>query len=294
MYSDREQDLIRRDIFRWLDEKQIAGQYEFTREELVKYEYQGDPIPLLDRGRGIRNPKQLSSTLSVLTSFDSPYVDTVEHGGLVRYRYRSDNTSDNAKLRVAFEQGDPFIYFQGVRKGVYVAVYPVYAIADDPVESIFSISLDESTKLFADPLGESADQRRYSSRVVQVRLHQPVFRAKVMTAYSISCAVCDLKHARLLDAAHILPDAHVDGFARVTNGLALCKIHHAAFDSNILGITADFQVKVDEAIMQEVDGPMLRHGLQEMDGRTIRLPRRAADHPSQDSLALRFEEFAAS
>jgi putative restriction endonuclease len=286
MYSEHEQHLIRRDIFRWLDEMQTAGQYEFTRKELVKYEYQGDPIPLLDRGRGIRNPKQLSSTLSVLTSFDSPYVDKVEHDGLVRYRYRSDNTSDNAKLRVAFEQGDPFIYFQGVRKGVYVAVYPV--------ESIFSISLDESTKLFADPLGESADHRRYALRVVQVRLHQPVFRAKVMTAYSISCAVCDLKHARLLDAAHILPDSHVDGFTRVTNGLALCKIHHAAFDSNILGITADFQVKVDEEIMQEVDGPMLRHGLQDMDGRTIRLPRRRADHPSQDSLAFRFEEFAGS
>lgn len=115
-----------------------------------------------------------------------------------------------------------------------------------------------------------------------------------MTAYSISCSICDLKHARLLDAAHILPDSHVEGFARVSNGLALCKIHHAAYDSNYLGITADYKVKIDDLLMQEIDGPMLFHGLQEMDGRTIRLPHRRADHPLQESLAQRFEEFKAS
>jgi len=294
MYSDQEQDRIRRDIFRWLDEKHIAGQFEFTRDELISYEYEGESIPLLDRGRGIRNPRQLSSTLSVLTSADSPYADIVEVDGLIRYRYRSDNTSDNAKLRIAFERRDPLIYFQGVRPGAYIAVYPVYAIADDPAESVFSISVDESTRLFADPLGQSADQRRYASRVVQVRLHQPVFRAKVMTAYSVSCSICDLKHARLLDAAHILPDTHVEGFARVSNGLALCKIHHSAYDNNFLGITPDYRVKVDEELMQEVDGPMLLHGLQEMDGRVIRLPRRKLDRPSQESLAERFDEFRAS
>jgi hypothetical protein len=34
----------------------------------------------------------------------------------------------------------------------------------------------------------------------------------------------------LLDAAHILPDGHPKGEPVVPNGLALCKLHHAAFD----------------------------------------------------------------
>jgi putative restriction endonuclease len=46
--------------------------------------------------------------------------------------------------------------------------------------------------------------------------------------------------------------------------------------------------------MEESDGPMLRHGLQEMDRRLLALPVRAADRPSQERLAERFEEFLAS
>ena len=50
----------------------------------------------------------------------------------------------------------------------------------------------------------------------------------------------------------------------VPNGLALCKIHHAAYDSNIVGIRPDLIVEIQPKILAEVDGPMLRHGLQEM------------------------------
>ncbi|WFR74686.1 HNH endonuclease signature motif containing protein [Prescottella defluvii] len=58
-----------------------------------------------------------------------------------------------------------------------------------------------------------------------------------MRAYETRCAVCSLAHGSLLDAAHIVSDGHDAGIASVRNGLALCKIHHAAFDVRILGIT---------------------------------------------------------
>ena len=35
--------------------------------------------------------------------------------------------------------------------------------------------------------------------------------------------MCRLHHEELLDAAHILPDAHPLGLPNVSNGLALCK-----------------------------------------------------------------------
>jgi len=52
--------------------------------------------------------------------------------------------------------------------------------------------------------------------------------------------------------------------SRVTpiNGLALCKLHHAAFDANIIGVTPDLEVTVRLDVLQEIDGPMLQHGLQ--------------------------------
>jgi putative restriction endonuclease len=104
--------------------------------------------------------------------------------------------------------------------------------------------------------------------------------------------MCRLRHAELLDAAHILPDGHPLGNPVVPNGLALCKIHHAAFDSNILGVRPDLVVEVQRRILDEIDGPMLRHGLQELHGSRLLIPRSRASHPDRDRLEYRYEEFS--
>lgn len=53
-------------------------------------------------------------------------------------------------------------------------------------------------------------------------------------------------------------------------------------------------MRINKALMEESDGPMLRHGLQEMDGRSLSLPSRPADRPSRDRLAERFDQFLAA
>ena len=174
-----------------------------------------------------------------------------------------------------------------------MAYYPVYIVADDTAARTFLVALDESMRFFGDPLQMTGDQRRYAERIVRERLHQPVFRARVMHAYATTCAICNLKHADLLDAAHIIGDDEINGLAHVTNGLALCKIHHAAYDRNLLGITPDYEVRIDSELLNEIDGPMLRHGLQDMHGRALMLPTNRKERPDRDSLALRYAEFAA-
>ena len=103
--------------------------------------------------------------------------------------------------------------------------------------------------------------------------------------------VCQLKYGALLDAAHILPDSDERGVPTTDNGMALCKIHHVAFDRNMLGITPDYVVTVSPWVLEDSDGPMLTHGLQEMHGRTLVVPKRAADQPNRAYLADRFEDF---
>lgn len=294
MRSAAEQRLIREDIFRWLDSKLADGQSELSREELENYYYGDERIPLLDTARGIRNPRDFDSTLTIMTSVKSPYgAETISDEGLVRYAYQSRDGGDNVKLRRAFENDEPLVYFQGVRPGAFVAHYPAFIVADDTGAREFLVALDESMKFFGDPLHMTNDERRYAERLVRQRLHQPAFRARVMYAYVTTCAVCDLKHADLLDAAHIISDSELSGLALVTNGIALCKIHHAAYDRNLLGITPDYEVRIDDDLLNEIDGPMLRHGLQDMHGRALRVPVKKIDRPSQDSLAVRFAEFAA-
>ena len=123
------------------------------------------------------------------------------------------------------------------------------------------------------------------------RMHQPAFRAAVLTAYSQQCTICRLQHVSLLDAAHILPDSHELGKPEVPNGLSLCKIHHAAFDKKIIGISPNYKVAVSKPILEEVDGPMLKHGIQEMDGIQLSIPKSPGERPNPDFLAIRFKEF---
>jgi hypothetical protein len=60
----------------------------------------------------------------------------------------------------------------------------------------------------------------------------------------------------------MLPDGHPLGEPVIPNGLALCTLHHAAFDAYIIGVTPDLEVTVRLDVLQEIDGPMLQHGLQ--------------------------------
>ena len=123
------------------------------------------------------------------------------------------------------------------------------------------------------------------------RLHQHKFRARVLSAYRNRCAVCRLKHAELLDAAHIIPDSELQGEPVVPNGLALCKIHHAAFDRHILGVRPDLKVEIRADILEEVDGPMLKYGLQEMNGTKLFLPSSSRLMPGREFVEARYEQF---
>jgi len=110
-------------------------------------------------------------------------------------------------------------------------------------------------------------------------------------AYKEQCACCRLRHGELLDAAHIIPDSRPEGIPLVPNGIALCKLHHAAFDSYLLGIRPDYVVEVRKDILNEDDGPMLLHGLKEMNNRRIILPTPAELSPDKALLEMKFAEF---
>ncbi len=113
-----------------------------------------------------------------------------------------------------------------------------------------------------------------------------------MIAYEIRCAVCSLNYRELLDAAHIVPDGHRLGLPVVSNGLALCKMHRAAYDQNILGIRPDHVVEIHHRLLDEIDGPTLRHGLQHHHGsKLMNLPRRRLDMTDPERLLLRYAEF---
>ena len=76
--------------------------------------------------------------------------------------------------------------------------------------------------------------------------------------------------------------------------LSLCKIHHAAYDANILGVRPDLVVEVAPHLLEEVDGPMLTHGLQGMGGTRLLIPRERVARPDPERLEDRYEQFRAA
>ncbi len=285
----------------WLDERR-RHEAPFVRyDELADFRIDGERIALMDRQRGIRKPARLTAALSMRTTFtppgqEPPYADTEGPDGLLRYKYRGDDPMhpENVALRTAMHERRPLIWFVAVSPGVYEAVYPVWLVAEEPHELQFAVAVDEGQRFVPPGAPLDSEQKRYVERLTKLRLHQPIFRARVLQAYGTACAMCHLRHSSLLDAAHILPDSHPRGLPIVPNGLALCKIHHAAYDQNILGVRPDLEVEVRGDILAEVDGPMLRHGLQDMAGRALRVPRSAAAHPDADALEERYEDFRAA
>lgn len=264
-----------------------------TRAQLSALEVDGTTRRLIDQSRGIWNPRDLEATLSVVSSPSGPYADQDVGSSLFRYDYRRGTVrGDNTKLRRAYELGLPIILLRKlVEYNVYVPVFPVYVVADDRSARQFVLALDEGLRFLRDPLHLSEQEKRYAERVVKQRLHQPEFRGRILHAYATRCAVCALGHGRLLDAAHIIADAQEGGDPVVANGLSLCKIHHAAYDTNLLGISPDYVVHVDRELLEESDGPMLQHGLQEMNERPLTVPTRPSDRPDRERLARRFEAF---
>ena len=80
-------------------------------------------------------------------------------------------------------------------------------------------------------------------------------------------------------------------FRHVTNGLSICKIHHSAYDANFLGIDPNYTVHINQDLLEERDGPMLKHGFQEMHGSFIHLPRSLRHKPDSAALESRFSNF---
>jgi putative restriction endonuclease len=164
-------------------------------------------------------------------------------------------------------------------------------VADDPASQTFTVACEDVALLWPElaPTVVGDVRRRFVTRRALARLHQAAFR--VIRAYREQCSVCHLRHLQLLDAAHILADAHAEGEPVVANGLSLCKIHHAAFDANILGVRPDYVIEIRRDVLTETDGPMLTHGLQEHHGGALFLPHAVHERPSTERLALRYEEF---
>jgi putative restriction endonuclease len=298
--------LVRLAAFRFLEEQvRLSAEDGAIRRTVLErgFEFGGQRVPLLGP-QGIFKPRAIPevplsiTTVPIVDGADRPYDDAFGEDGFLRYRYRGNNPAhhENVGLRLAMQHQVPLIYFHGIVPGLYMAEWPVFIVGDNPAALTFTVSVEE--RLFASlgsPPDEAEDveiRRRYATRVFRQRLHQREFRERVVRAYQNHCAICRLRRSELLEAAHIIADADPTGEPAITNGVSLCKLHHAAFDAHLIGIRPDYIVTVRKDVLEESDGPMLVHGLQGFHLQPLRVPDRVTSRPDKRRLEQRYALFA--
>ena len=89
-------------------------------------------------------------------------------------------------------------------------------------------------------------ERRVVVSAVSRKLRDAKFRKNVLTAYGYRCAFCGVA-LNLTDAAHIVPVTHESSVDMTYNGLALCALHHRAFDQSLVTVWEDYAVRVSDA-----------------------------------------------
>jgi putative restriction endonuclease len=244
------------------EQRRRFGEASIPRAVLERgFDFEGVRVPLIGP-QGIFKPAILPELpLTIVTAppvehRERPYDDGFIEGGFLRYRYRGNDPQhrDNVGLRLAMQRRTPLIYLHGIVQSLYEPAWPVFIVEDHPENLTFIVAIDDqigppSAWQINDPAALNA-RRQYVTAVVRQRLHQRGFRERVLRPYQQCCAICRLRHDELLEAAHILPDGHPLGEPVIPNGLALCKLHHAAFDSYIIGVTPDLEVKVRLDILE--------------------------------------------
>ncbi len=299
MPPDPSDDVIRNTVFQFLASRTDGGRNPISWSALQNdCKLNGERLTIIG-AHGIWKSAGMSMPISIATApakanRPAPYDDHFDDDGHLIYRYNGTDPMHphNVGLRNAMEQAKGLVYLHGIERGWYQATWPVYITEDHPENlSVKVVMADPGTfRSDLDPSTLDRAERRYYERVTKQRLHQAEFRQRVLRAYQRSCGFCRLKHPELLDAAHIRPDSG-GGSAATSNGLSLCKIHHAAFDHQIVGIRPDHVLEIRQDVLDEVDGPMLRYGLQALNQQKLILPKKPTDRPDAEAIEERYELF---
>lgn len=298
-----EEDLeLRAASMNWLERRTRDGHIPIDIGALMNdFYFNGVRRPLKNRQMGIHPSRGFGAAWTITTTFSEdkarrPYDDEPGPDGMLRYKWEKDDgeNSSNRALRKAMDLHLPLVWFWGVATGLYMAVFPVYLVAEERSRRQFIVSTDGLQDFRLAGTADGDLVKKYRLGVARSRIHQPVFRERVLRAYDMQCAICRMPRLELLDAAHIIPDKEPDGLATVPNGLALCKIHHAAYDNNLIGVSGDGVLATRRDVLEATDGPVYEYGLKGIHGQKINVPKKRALCPDEALLAQRFEVFLQS
>jgi putative restriction endonuclease len=182
---------LRAEVFSWLTSKMRQGAEYLTYSEIQTFTFEGRPVPLKDRVKGIWKPAILTSALSITTTYrppgvERPYDDLIHAGdGLLRYKWNGIKRDEatNRALRSAMEAHVPLVWFFAVGKGVFKPVFPVYAVAEQLEARQFIVDADASHVAAQTGVDHAQSMSKNQKAKTRNELFNAIFRGTVMRAY---------------------------------------------------------------------------------------------------------------
>lgn len=143
-------------------------------------------------------------------------------------------------------------------------------------------TLDSATDAQIDAI--DSPQRRTTLQTLKRKYREHDFAARVLTAYAHRCALCGVQ-LKLVEAAHIVPVAADGSTDETSNGVALCSLHHRAFDTNLVSFNERYEVEVGARRVERLRSADLARGLREFRKALLPaliLPADRRDYPAKD------------
>jgi putative restriction endonuclease len=119
----------------------------------------------------------------------------------------------------------------------------------------FKDLLDDATKhdfvLKDDDLSRFSHQRRQTVVTIIRKIRESTFTKRVLSAYGHQCSFCPVQ-LDLVEGAHILPVAYDDSTDQTSNGIALCSLHHRAYDLGLITMDETYETMINEKRIQQL------------------------------------------
>lgn len=153
--------------------------------------------------------------------------------------------------------------------------------SEDALRKLFEV--DESSELEVLPKDGVKVRKRMPSGPtetianVKQRRGQDYFRDAVLNNFGGRCGVSQLAVRELLIASHILPwGSHVSERLNVRNGLALSRLHDAAFDQGLIAFDDSLRLMISPRLKAELPQKAVAENFGFYAGHTLCLPDDAA------------------
>jgi putative restriction endonuclease len=186
--------------------------------------------------------------------------------------------------------GETAIAFRPDFTAAYVEhLYALHDTGAVPREAAILERISEDPAAVADADIDAAVAPARRMEIVETRraARDVQFRRKVLRAYENRCAMCGVQ-LRLLDAAHVLPVGQPGSTDDTNNGVALCALHHRAYDRALVAFDLSYAIKVNTKQVDELTALSLAGGLRAFQAALkpiLLLPPDPRDHPKQSFIA---------